>query len=107
MLLTEEVKVDAYPQLNFEGTPGSAEVNNQNAYWENRNTQAIDVANVRSTVSMNTGQTYAMLTRKSTGSIGATKFLKVMAGKINVHVKTKRDANASLFVFLVSSIQHN
>jgi RHS repeat-associated protein len=35
---------------------------------------------------MNTGQTYAMLTRRSVGSIGATKLLKVMAGD-KIHTK--------------------
>jgi len=90
MVLTEEVKTDPYETLTFEEVNKSQ----QNAQWENRQGTSINVEGVRSTVSMNTGQTNAMLVRKSTGSIGATKLLKVMAGD-RIHTKVDYYYNTS------------
>jgi RHS repeat-associated protein len=83
MVITEEVDSDAYPALSFEGTSGTQQVNEQNAFWENRTGASINVTAVR--VSRAGGN--EMLVRKSTGAIGAAKLLKVMAGdKIHTSV---------------------
>jgi RHS repeat-associated protein len=87
MVLTDEIKTDDYPDLTFENTDSTL----QDAYWENKNGQSIDVTNSRTsrpgTFGSNlTNGDYAMLVRSSTSSIGATKFLKVMAGD-RIHVK--------------------
>ncbi|MCU7549221.1 DUF6443 domain-containing protein [Chitinophagaceae bacterium LB-8] len=86
MVLTEEVKTDPYETLTFE----DANKSQQNAQWENSNGQSINVDGARGGSQVNFGgtMTYAMLVRKSSanGSIGATKFLKVMAGD-RIHTK--------------------
>jgi RHS repeat-associated protein len=82
MVLTDEVKADSYETLSFE----DQNIALQNSFWENRQGQTINVSGVRTSVNMNTGQTWAMLTKRSTGSIGATKLLKVMAGD-RIHTK--------------------
>lgn len=96
MVLTEEVKSDTYPTLSFEGAPGSAEVNNQNATWENAQGQSIQVENSRtvsSAVLINSGLqppplSNSLLVRSSTGKVGAAKLIKVMAGdKIHTSVQ--------------------
>ncbi|MCU7549188.1 hypothetical protein OCK74_08680 [Chitinophagaceae bacterium LB-8] len=55
----------------------------QNAQWENKDGQSInvDVARGAGQVKFGGTMTYAMLVRKSStnGSIGATKFIKVMS----------------------------
>jgi RHS repeat-associated protein len=82
-VITEEAKTDAYPALSFEGTAGSQQVNDQNAFWENRTGSSINVTSVR--VGRAGGN--ELLVRKSTGAIGAAKLLKVMAGdKIHTSV---------------------
>jgi len=91
MVLTEELKNDAYPALSFEGASGSVEINNQNAFWENSNGQSIDVLTERDNKPGGFGTTgtngnYALLLRKSSGAIGATKLLKVMSGD-KIHAK--------------------
>ena len=85
MVLTEEIKSDPYPTLGFEGVSGSQQVNEQNTYWENNNGQSINVLSVRTARPGSFGTnitngSYVRIVRKSTTSIGATKFLKVMAG---------------------------
>jgi len=83
MVLTEEVKQDIYPALDFEGLVGSQEIINQNATWENGSGQSIDAANVRELYH----GTYVKKVRKSTGAIGAAKLLKVMSGdNLNVSI---------------------
>ncbi|MCF1714190.1 DUF6443 domain-containing protein [Flavihumibacter sp. RY-1] len=85
MVLTEEVASETYPTLTFEGASGSAEVQNQDKFWENKSGQSINV--VASRTAHSTG-TNAMLPRKSLGAIGAAKLLKVMSGdKIQASVQ--------------------
>jgi RHS repeat-associated protein len=86
MVLTEEEKLDAYPSLSFEGTTGSSQVNDQNAYWENKNGQSINVVASRTSVNFGGSLTNAMLVRQSTSTVGATKLLRVMAGD-KIHTK--------------------
>ena len=95
MVLTDEQKIDLYEPLSFE----DQNMDLQNGLWENRQGNSIDVSSARTAVVGNTGQAFAMLTRKSLGSIGATKLLKVMAGD-RIHTKvdyfyTSTNANNS------------
>ncbi len=96
MVLTEEASSETYPALSFEGVAGSAEVQNQDRYWENKAGQSINVAGVRT---MHSTGTNALLTRKDLGAIGAAKLLKVMSGdKIQTSVQfhyTATNANNS------------
>lgn len=85
MLLTEEVKQDAYPTLSYEGAAGSTEVQGQDAVWENKTGSSINVTSARTSRPGNFGTSgsngsYVQLVRKSTGAIGGAKLLKVMAG---------------------------
>ncbi|HYE22176.1 MAG TPA: RHS repeat-associated core domain-containing protein, partial [Verrucomicrobiae bacterium] len=115
MVLTEGTKLDAYPMLTFE----NADSVQQNMYWENKNGQAIGVGASRVSRPGNFGNQgengdYVMLVRRSTGAIGATKFLKVMAGD-KIHAKidyyynvinsnnTGADPLASIVASLISS----
>jgi RHS repeat-associated protein len=86
MVLTEEEKIDAYPTLTFENTDSSL----QNAIWENKNGQSINVGSVRTGIPYGTSYSdpgsYLLETKKSLGSIGAAKLLKVMAGD-KIHTK--------------------
>lgn len=92
ILLTDELKTDVYPTLSFEGAATSQSIINQNAAWDNSSGQSIDAANVRIVRPANMGTsttngTSVMKIKKSTGSIGAAKLLKVMAGdRLNVSV---------------------
>jgi RHS repeat-associated protein len=95
MVVTDEVKSDAYITLDFEddnpSTTGINELNEQNAQWENANGQSINVTSVRtagvSGFNSATGNgSYTRMIKKSTGAIGAAKLLKVMAGD-RIHVK--------------------
>lgn len=97
MVLTEEVASETYPALTFEGADGSPEIQSQNAYWENKSGQSIDAFYSRTPKSGPDNSSYAMLTRKSLGGIGAAKLLKVMSGdKIQASVKFFYDiANAN------------
>ncbi len=83
MVLTEEQEMAGYPKLSYDNTPQS--IADQDAYWDNSAGQSIDVNTVRTNKPGTSGD-HAQLLRKSTGSIGATKILKVMSGD-NVHVK--------------------
>jgi RHS repeat-associated protein len=98
MVLTEEVKSDAYPVLSFEGASGSAEVNSQNGVWEKADGTPFDVVGRRTTQANLQNfpgdppppplNNYSLLVRSSTGKVGAGKLLKVMAGdKINTSVR--------------------
>jgi RHS repeat-associated protein len=83
VVLTEELQSDPYQTLSFDGN--TTEINNQNAHWDNKDGQSINVTTARIARPGNFGTTttngnYAMLVRKSTGAIGAGKLLKVMAG---------------------------
>lgn len=85
MVLTEEVKSDPYPALSYEGAVGSTAIQNQDAVWENKTGASINVNSVRTTRpggfgSSGSNGSYVQLVRKSTGSIGAAKLLKVMTG---------------------------
>ena len=82
MVLTEEERMDMYEQLTFE----DQNIDQQNNLWENSQGNSINVSSVRSSVARNSGQTYAMLVRKSASSIGAAKLLKVMSGD-KIHAK--------------------
>lgn len=84
MTLTEEQKADGYEQLTFE----DANKSQQNAQWENKNGQSINVDGVRSNVNFGGTMSNAMLVRKSGTSIGATKLLKVMSGD-RIHAKVE------------------
>lgn len=92
MVLTEEIQNVQYDALSFEGSSGSQVVTKQDQQWENVNGQTINVTGVRTGRPGGFGSSgsngeYVRLIRKSTGSIGATKFLKVMAGdKIHASV---------------------
>lgn len=91
-VLTDQEQQDVYPTLSFEGTTGSSTVNNQNAVWSDSTGNAINVTNIRTARPSSMGTTttngsYTELVKKTTGSIGATKLLKVMAGdQLNVSV---------------------
>jgi RHS repeat-associated protein len=96
MVLTEQKDTTFYPILSFEGTSGTAAVNDQNAVWENATGQSINVTAVRTTspgVLQNSGLqppplTNALLVRSSTGKVGAGKLIKVMAGdRVNTSVQ--------------------
>jgi RHS repeat-associated protein len=78
LVLTEEQARDPYETLTFQDENISA----QNQHWNNKDGQAINVAGVRSTVSINGTQHQMMLVGKGifNGAVGATKLLKVMAG---------------------------
>ena len=81
MVLTDEVKSDAYTTLSFE----DAQITNQNAQWENASGASINVSGVRtgrpgSMGTSGTNGSYVRMIKRSTGAIGATKLLKVMAG---------------------------
>jgi len=90
--LTDELQSDYYPNLTFEGTSGTTEVTNQDAVWDDRNGNTINVISSRtarpgSFGTSTTNGSYAMLVKKSTGAVGATKLLKVMSGDVlNVSV---------------------
>lgn len=90
MVLTEEVQADPYTLLNFEGTAGTAPVQNQDAQYENRTGGPIAVTTARTAwpaayktynpPAAGDTNNYSMLVKKSTGAIGAAKLLKVMSG---------------------------
>jgi hypothetical protein len=85
MVLTEEKDTTQYPALSYEGAVGSAEINAQNAIWENKSGASINVSASRvsrpgSFGTSTTNGSYVQLVKKSTGAIGAAKLLKVMAG---------------------------
>jgi len=88
MVLTEQMETTQYTQLTFQGSPGSAESNNQNEVWENANGQSINIngVNITSPMQLQTGSLFpvpldsSMLVRSSTGKVGAGKLIKVMAG---------------------------
>jgi RHS repeat-associated protein len=112
MVLTEETKADPYPTLTFENQDSTL----QNALWNDRNGASISVGNARtarpgSFGSQSTNGDYAMLVRKSTGSVGATKLLKVMAGdrihtKIDYYygVQNANNTGTNAFSSIVSSL---
>jgi RHS repeat-associated protein len=115
MLITEELKTDAFEPLTFE------EVNKaeQNRDWENKDGGSINVDGARGTTQVNFGgtQTYAMLVRKSAvnGTIGAAKLLKVMSGD-KIHTKVdyyynvasaSTNDNANTLTTLVNSVISN
>ncbi len=85
MVLTEEARPDLYPALSYEGAVGSNEIIQQDNSWENKTGTSINVNSVRiarpgAFGTSTTNGSYAHLIRKSTGSIGAAKLLKVMSG---------------------------
>jgi RHS repeat-associated protein len=88
-VLTDDVKQDAYTSLSFEGSSGTQAVKDQDKFWENKTGQSINVtgAGVRAarpsafgTNAQTDNGDYVSIARKSTGSIGAAKLLKVMNG---------------------------
>ena len=100
MVLTEQEQSDQYPALSFEGASGSQQVNDQNAFWENSSGDPISVTSARVSRpgafgTQGTNGDYVQLLRKSTGSIGATKLMKVMAGD-RIHVKVDYYHNISI-----------
>ena len=91
MVLSDEQQLNQYPALSYEGAPGSAEANNQNALWENSSGTSISVTTVRTArpsgfATTGTNGDYVHLLRKSTGAIGPVKLLKVMSGD-RIHAK--------------------
>ncbi len=93
VVLTDELKKDVYPTLDFEGGANSGAVANQNATWDDGMGGAVDVANTRTATpgAMGAGsEAYVksvMKTSPTANAIGAAKLLKVMAGdKLNVAV---------------------
>ena len=82
MVLTEDQLVTPRETLTFE----DANISQQNAQWNNKQGQSINVTSVRINVNFGGTMTNAMLVRKSLGSIGATSFIKVMAGD-RIHTK--------------------
>ncbi|WP_343307379.1 DUF6443 domain-containing protein [Chitinophaga niabensis] len=119
-VLSEAISNDLYPQLTLEGTAGTTEVLQQNNYWENKDGLSINITGSRIARPAAFGTaagngSYVILARKSTGTIGATKLLKVMAGdRIHTSVEyyyTVANANntpangiASLVSSLLSSL---
>jgi RHS repeat-associated protein len=85
MVLTEDKDTAKYPTLSFEGAVASDTLKDQDKIWENKTGAGINVNSARTArpgafgTSGSNGN-YAMLVRKSTGSIGGAKLLKVMAG---------------------------
>lgn len=93
MVLTEEQQSNQYPTLSYEGTSGTQQVTDQNVFWENSSGQAMNVVAARTSRPGAFGDasangSYVHLLRKSTGSVGATKLLKVMSGD-RLHVKVE------------------
>lgn len=91
MVLTEEEQLNQYPTLSFEGTSGTQQVTDQNTFWENSSGQSINVTATRVSRPGAFGDatangSYVQLLRKSTGSVGATKLVKVMSGD-RLHLK--------------------
>lgn len=89
MVLTDEVLSTPYQSLTFE----DAQLTEQNAQWENAAGTSINVTGVRTAGvsgfdSTTSNGRYVRMIKKSTGAIGATKLLKVMAGD-RVHVKVE------------------
>ena len=92
LVLTDELKVDGYPALDFEGGPASVAIANQNAVWDNSMGGPIDAAGTgirtdRAGAGMGTSASngqWVRLIKKSTsgGAIGAAKLLKVMSGDL-------------------------
>ena len=80
MVLTEEQKQDAYPAVTFE----TANTSNEQEYYENAGQHITDRPG--SFFNSTDNGDKVQLLRKSTGSIGAGKLLKVMATD-KVHVK--------------------
>jgi RHS repeat-associated protein len=85
MVLTDKKDTTIYWPLSFEGTVGSNDQIMQDKIWENKTGTSININSVRTARPGSFGTagsngSYAMLVRKSTGSIGAAKLLKVMAG---------------------------
>src|SRR5690606_2058011 len=85
MVLTEEEKIDGYPELSFEGTAGQPEVQLQDGYWEDKTGASSNVAAGRTARpggfgTSGTNGSYVSSIKKSQGAIGAAKLLKVMAG---------------------------
>lgn len=85
MVLTDETKINNYVSLTGEGNAGTAQVDNQNAIWDDKSGNSIDVVNRRTTRPGNFGDnssngSYAFSITKAGGAIGAGKLLKVMSG---------------------------
>lgn len=99
MVLTEEEQLNQYPTLSFEGTSGTQQVTDQNTFWENSSGQSINVTTTRVSRPGAFGDatangSYVQLLRKSTGSVGATKLVKVMSGD-RLHLKVDYYHNVS------------
>ncbi len=93
MVLSDELGVDNYPVLSFEGAAGSAQVTDQNNYWENKTGASINVIAVRTARPGNFGDTSAnghqvMSITRAAGAVGAAKLLQVQS-KDFVHVKVE------------------
>lgn len=91
MVLTDELGIDNYPTLSFEGSAGSAQVTDQDNYWENKTGAPINVTAVRTARPGNFGDTTAngqqvMSITRAGGAVAAAKLLKVQS-KDYVHVK--------------------
>lgn len=86
MVLTDEIKLDQYPALSFEGEAGGAEIAAQNTFWENMQGQSINAGVTRQTrpdefgTAATNGTFVKSIANRSAGAIGAGKLLKVMSG---------------------------
>lgn len=91
LVLTEEQETDPYPTLTFEGSDAGA-VANQNAVWNNKTGQSINVLGTRITplpvgFTSATNGSYCGSITKTQGAIGAAMLLRVMArDQLNVSI---------------------
>ena len=112
MVLTDEKDTAIYYPLTFE----DVQSNLQNQIWENKTGASINIASIRTSSTGNFGSAtgngaYSILTRKSTGAIGAAKLLKVMSGD-RIHalldyyysVANANNAGASGIISLVANL---
>ena len=95
VVLTDELKKDDYPTLDFEGAAGTNDFVNQDAVWDNGMGESVDVEHNRTarpgamgtSASNGSWVKSVMKTSATANAIGAAKLLKVMAGdKISTSV---------------------
>ena len=83
MVLTDELGIDPYAPLTFDGD--DKQLTEQAQTWDDQNSQPLQVSTARTSRPGNFGDdnsngNYAMLVRKNSGAVGAAKLLKVMSG---------------------------
>lgn len=86
MVLTDEIKLDQYPALSFEGAGDGPEIAAQNTFWENMQGQSINAGVTRQArpgafgTAETNGSFVKSIANRDAGAIGAAKLLKVMSG---------------------------